>query len=205
MIRNLISLNIAAAVLFGGAVYAQETTDTETAPAEGTAPSVGGNLDLGQPVDESTQVGQRYAKEAFGDWNLTCLKTNLESDPCSLLQQVNGPQDVPMAEFSLFPLPEGQAAVAGANVIVPLETLLTEQLTISIDGAPAKRYAFSFCDPVGCVAQIGLTQADIDAMQKGSKATLRIVPAPAPDQVLRLEVSLAGFTAGFEAVSALEN
>lgn len=205
MYRKLIPLNFVAAALLGGAVHAQEASGTETPTTEGTAPSAATGLDLGQPVGDETQVGQRYAKEAFGDWNLTCLKTNLENDPCSLLQMVNGPQDVPMAEFSLFPLPEGQAAVAGANVIVPLETLLTEQLTISIDGAPAKRYSFSFCDPVGCVAQIGLTQADIDAMRQGTKATLRIVPAPAPDQVIRLDVSLSGFTAGFEAVSALPN
>ena len=108
-------------------------------------------------------------------------------------------QGQPMAEFSLFRLSGSGQAVAGATVIVPLETLLPAQLTISIDGAPGKRYNYSFCSPVGCVAQIGLTEADIAAMKKGSTATLSLVPAPAPDQTVKLTLSLKGFTAGYEA------
>ncbi|WP_282027399.1 invasion associated locus B family protein [Ruegeria faecimaris] len=205
MFRTPIKL-VAAAFLFNGAALAQETTDTaEPATESPTTEQVDNGLDLGQPVDETVKVGQRYDKEKFGDWSLNCLKMNAGKDLCSLLQVINGPQDVPMAEFSMFRLPEGGSAVAGANILVPLETLLQAQLTLSIDGAPAKRYNYSFCNPVGCVAQIGLTQGDIDAMKQGSKATLTIVPAPAPDQVIELDLSLSGFTAGYDIVDVATN
>lgn len=177
------------------------------APAEtDTAPKPASELlDLGQAVDETPQLGERYSKEKFDNWDLACIRTEAETDPCSLLQVMTDPTGNPMAEFSMFRLEEGQAAVAGATVIVPLETLLPAQLTISVDGAPGKRYNYSFCNPIGCVAQIGLTQADIDAFKKGAEATVSLVPAPAPDQVIELKLSLKGFTAGYKIVDVVSN
>ncbi len=162
-------------------------------------------LDLGQPVDDGTpKMGDRYLKEEFGDWDLACIKTESETDPCSLLQILKDPEGNPMAEVSLFRInqPGGQA-VAGATVIVPLETLLPSALTISVDGAPGKRYNYSFCNPLGCVAQIGFTQADIDAFKKGTEAILSLRPAPAPDQLVEMKMSLGGFTAGYNVVDVV--
>jgi invasion protein IalB len=85
--------------------------------------------------------------------------------------------------------------------VVPLETLLTEQLTISVDGAQPKRYPFTWCAPLGCIARVGFTQAEIDGFKKGAKATILIVPAGAPNERVNLDLSLKGFTAGFDAVS----
>ena len=110
-----------------------------------------------------------------------------------------------MAEISLFRLEGGGQAVAGASVIVPLETLLPAQLTIAVDGAPGKRYNYSFCNPIGCVAQIGLTAEDVAAFKKGTEATVALVPAPAPDQVVKLKLSLKGFTAGYDTVDVVQN
>ena len=90
-------------------------------------------------------------------------------------------------------------------MVVPLETLLPAQLTISIDGAPGKRYNYSFCNPIGCVAQIGLTEADIAAFKKGKIAQISLRPAPAPDQVVTLDMSLKGFTAGYNVVDVVSN
>ena len=47
---------------------------------------------------------------------------------------------------------------------------------------------------------MGFTAAEMDALRKGNKAVVTIVPAAAPDQQVVLEASLKGFTAGFEAV-----
>lgn len=204
MTKTLFSLS-AAFFALATAVSAQDTAQSgEAAPAaqEKTADQL---LDLGQPVGAEPQLGQRYSKEKSGDWDLACIKTEEETDPCSLLQILTDDQGNPMAEFSMFRLEEGGVAVAGATVIVPLETLLPAQLTISINGAPGKRYNYSFCNPIGCVAQIGLTQGDIDAMRKGAEAVVSLVPAPAPDQVVRLKMSLKGFTAGYEKVDVVSN
>lgn len=195
MKNTLTSLALIGLMTSASVGLAQE--DTTQAPATGT-------LDLGEPVDAGPQVGSRYSKEKFGDWDLACIKTNTDKDPCSLLQIVADDAGTPLAEFSLFRIDNGGVAIAGATIIVPLETLLTEQLTISVDGAPGKRYNYSFCNQVGCVAQIGLTEADINAFKQGKVATLSLRPAPAPNTIINADVSLTGFSAGFEVVDVAQ-
>ncbi|AUQ70475.1 invasion associated locus B family protein [Phaeobacter inhibens] len=212
MIKSLTPMTLAALMALPLPVMAQDTagaaeTEESQPAAEVTteAPKADDVLDLGQPVQDGPQLGQRYSKETHGDWDLACVKTEEESDPCSLLQIMTDTSGNPMAEFSMFRInQEGSQAVAGATVIVPLETLLPAALTISIDGAPGKRYNYSFCNPMGCVAQIGLTETDISAFKKGKKATLSLRPAPAPDQVINMELSLSGFTAGYNVVDVVK-
>lgn len=207
MFRQLAPLSFVALLALGAPVQAQDDTTTDEAaqtPAA-EAPADENPLDMGQPVVDGPQLGARYSKAKFGDWDLACIRTEAEVDPCSLLQILKDDQGNAVAEMSLFRLEAGGQAVAGATIIVPLETLLPAQLTISVDGAPGKRYNYSFCNPIGCVAQIGLTQADIDAFRKGSNATVSLVPAPAPDQVVSLPMSLSGFTAGYAAVDVVAN
>jgi invasion protein IalB len=187
-------------------VLAQDSTTDETAPAEDAAPAetADAQLDLGQPVGDEPQLGQRYSKEKFGDWDLACIKTEAETDPCSLLQILTDEAGNAVSEVSMFRIDNGGKAVAGATVVVPLETLLPGQLTIAVDGAPGKRYNYAFCNPMGCIAQIGLTAEDVEAFKKGNAATVSLVPAPAPDQRVTLNMSLNGFTAGFAAVDVVK-
>ncbi|WP_299889858.1 invasion associated locus B family protein [uncultured Ruegeria sp.] len=191
MIKNILSLNTVAAALMCGAVSAQEATPTEETPNAET----GTELDLGE---SGPRVGEQFVKEKSGEWDVSCIKAEDGEDPCAIVQVLNGPQGEPIAEVSIGKLPEGGAAVAWANVIVPLETLLQAQLALSIDGAPRKLYNYHHCVPVGCVAQLGLSQGDLSAMKAGSKATFSLVPARFPDQVLEMDMSLSGFTAGFD-------
>ncbi|MFC4214224.1 invasion associated locus B family protein [Pseudophaeobacter arcticus] len=210
MIKSLTPITLAALLAVTSTVSAQESGTTATETAEQAAPAsettADQMLDLGQPVDDGTpKLGDRYAKETHGDWDLACVKTEAETDPCSLLQILTDPNGNPMAEVSLFRIDQpGGQAVAGATIIVPLETLLPAALTISVDGAPGKRYNYSFCNPLGCVAQIGLTQADIDTFKGGSEATLALRPAPAPDQLVEMKMSLKGFTAGYNVVDVVQ-
>lgn len=203
MFKSILPLSALAVSVFAAAAFAQDTA-TEAPPAteENTADQV---LDLGQPVQDGPKLGERYAKETHGDWNIACIKTEAETDPCSLLQILQDDNGNSVAEVSMFRLEGSGQAVAGATVIVPLETLLPAQLTISVDGAPGKRYGYSFCNPIGCIAQIGLTAEDIDAFKKGGEATVSLVPAPAPDQLIALKMSLKGFTAGYDVVDIVSN
>ncbi|MCX8955641.1 invasion associated locus B family protein, partial [Ruegeria sp. NA] len=70
---------------------------------------------------------------------------------------------------------------------------------------PRKLYNYHQCVPVGCIAQLGLSQGDIDAMKAGTKATFSLVPARFPDQVLEMDMSLSGFTSGFDALNVNTN
>lgn len=198
MFKYLTPISMAAMIAMTAPLAAQETGDTS---ADGETPSV---LDLGEPVADGPQLGERYSKAKHGDWDLACIKTEAETDPCSLLQVLVDNNGNPIAEMSLFRLEDGGQAVAGATVVVPLETLLPAQLTISVDGGAGKRYNYSFCNPIGCVAQIGLTSEDIEAFKKGNAAKISLRPAPAPDQLVELDLSLKGFTAGFDVVDIVK-
>jgi invasion protein IalB len=201
MFNPLKPLAAAALVALAAPAAAQESTTGET--SQSTADQM---LDMGQDVaQDGPKPGERYSREKHGDWDMACVKTESGEDPCSMLQMLNAEDGSPMAEVSMFRIDQdGGQAVAGATIIVPLETLLPAALTVSIDNAPGKRYNYTFCNPVGCVAQIGLTQGDVDAMKKGKQATLAIRPAQAPDQLIELTMSLKGFTAAYDAVDIVE-
>lgn len=192
MIRKIVPITFAVATLFGTAVFAQETDQQQS----------GGDLDLGQT---GPRVGEQFVKDTQGDWSISCLKAETGEDPCAMVQILDGAQGDPIAEVTVGKLPQGGAAVAWANVVVPLETLLQAQLALSIDGGPRKLYNYHHCAPVGCLAQLGFTQGDIDAMKSGTKATLSLVPARAPDQLLSMDMSLTGFTAAFDGLAPTGN
>jgi invasion protein IalB len=176
----------------------EESTTTDAAQTEdGDAPE---GLDMGQEVQEPT-----YIKEQYGDWQLVCFRTDAGEDPCQMYQLLREDAGNPVAEFSLFKLPGNSQAVAGATITVPLGTLLPEGLKILVDGGKAKGYNYSTCNIRGCIAQIGLTQADITAYKAGVEATLTIVPAQAPDQTVNIKASLNGFTAAYENLQTPQN
>ncbi len=198
------SIILAGLLTKAGAAMAQET-GTET-PAEENAPAQEGapdDLILGEPLPP--KVGEPYVLQEFGDWEMRCVKApEGQNDPCNLYQLLLDNDGNQVAEVNLFRLPDGSRAAAGATIVVPLETLLTQQLTLSVDGGEARRYPFTFCNAAGCVSRLGFTQAEVDQFKRGSNATLRLVPAAAPDQEVLLTMSLTGFTAGFEGVVTLE-
>jgi invasion protein IalB len=171
----------------------EATTET---PADGEA--VGSDLSLGEPASGEPQVGQPYIREESGDWSLRCLRTEEGNDPCQLYQLLSDADGNAVAEISMFPLPEGGQAAAGATIVAPLETLLTENLTLGIDGREPKRYPFTFCNRAGCVARVGFTAEEVSQFRNGNAAQMSIVPAAAPDERVELTISLSGFTAGFE-------
>ena len=163
-----------------------------------------GSLSMGQKVEApaptpTTTASDQFTSEILGDWDLQCAEGAPEPRPCRLTQLMKDQNGNPISEISLFKLPQAEGeAVAGATIVVPLETLLPAQLTIATDGTNARRYPFAFCNQVGCVARVGLSQSDIDEFKSGTTATLTIVSAVAPDQVVSISMSLSGFTAAYD-------
>jgi invasion protein IalB len=195
--------------------YAQETATDEAAtdeaaaaeaPADATdAEQPGGDLSLGSPIDQAEataepRIGEPYIGAVFGDWALRCLKAEEGDDPCQLYQLLRDVDGNPVAEISIFPLASGGQAAAGATIVAPLETLLTQQLTLQIDGGQARRYPFTFCNTAGCVSRVGFTTEEINLFKRGNAATVRMVPAAAPDDEVLLTLSLTGFTAGYDSL-----
>jgi invasion protein IalB len=196
MFTRMTALAALACFALSGAAMAQETATQEETP--NTVPTSEGDLSLGEDTSVP-QVGQTYVREVVQDWEIQCVKTETgEDEPCQMYQLLQNEAGNPVAEVSLFKLPQGGQAVACATVIVPLETALQAQLRIAVDGAQSKRYPYSLCNQIGCFARIGLTNSDLNGFKRGAKAVVTIVPFVAQDQQIQLEMSLNGFTASFD-------
>ena len=178
--------SIAVALGLSAPLMAQETATPE---ADSAATGDAG-LSIGQEVAPAKP--EAYIREKSGDWSLECIRTGQEEEPCQLFQPLFDASENQVANIRIFRLLDGGVAEAGALVAVPLETLLTGQLTIAIDANPPKRYPFSVCDRAGCYARLGLTSEDIAAYKRGAKATITLVPFAAPDQRVSLSMSLSG-------------
>lgn len=166
------------------------------------APGADPTISMGQE-ESADKVGATYIREEKGDWQVRCVHApEGQKDPCQLYQLLQDDAGNPTAEISLFAIGNEQGAVAGATIATPLETLLTKQLRLTVDGGNTKVYPFTWCSQAGCFARVGFTAEDIAAFKAGTAATLTIVPMAAPDQTVDLKISLTGFTAGFEAISA---
>jgi invasion protein IalB len=211
-----LSLSVSMAAL-GGIQFAaaQETAPAEapaTAPTEpvaADAPTTDGlsmgaetNVAPAPKTQATAEIGETYLSQAIEGWEVRCVKLEDGSDPCQLYQLLKDAQGTSVAEISMFALPEGGQAAAGATVIAPLETLLTANMTLTIDGGKAKIYPFTFCANLGCIARIGFTAEEVAQFKKGAKAVMTIVPAAAPEQKVELDITLKGFTAGYDAVKA---
>lgn len=213
--KTLVAATCAFALSFPA--FAQEATEDTAAetpaetPAETTEEQPESVFNMGEEVDENgdpvaaeptePQVGQQYLADIYNDWALRCLKVEEGEDPCQMYQLLRDADGNEVAEIAIVPLANSGQAVAGATIVVPLETLLPEQLTLRVDGGQARRFPFNFCNVGGCVTRVGLTSQDIGLFRRGAQATLSMVPAAAPDQTVTVTMSLSGFTAAFEAVA----
>ena len=155
---------------------AEATPATEENTTTGSSTDVQSQLSLGEDADGEPTLGKPYTKEVIGAWEMRCIKTEEDVDPCQMYQLMDDGQGAPVAEFSLFR-----------------------------DGGKARRYPFAFCNPVGCYVRMGLTEADVAAFKRGKEAVITIVPALAPDQKVELSLSLDGFTASFDKSSVVED
>ena len=191
MFKSLTALPFAAIMALAAPLAAQQA-DT---------PKADSGLEMGQEVKDSVQP---YFREESGDWKLECLKTGQDAEPCQLFQAAFDDQGNQLSNIRLFRLPEGGPAAAGAVIAVPLEVLLTGQLTLTVDEGKTKRYPFSVCDPLGCYARIGLTDEEIAELKRGAKATIQVVPFVAPNERMTVTLSLKGFTAGFDKITPVE-
>ncbi len=199
MRTSLIALTLA--LVLPTQLLAQSTDDADEAPAGSL---IEDQLSLGEDAS-IPQVGETYTAETNGDWDLRCIKTEDGNDPCQMYQLLSDADGTPVAEISVFRLPEGGRAVAGATIIVPLETSLPQQLTMQVDGGSARRYPYAFCNPIGCYSRVGLVADEVAAFRRGNAAKVTIVPALAPDQKVEVTMGLSGFTATFDKTTVTQN
>ena len=177
---------------------------TDAAPAATEAPAAAATEAPAEaPAAESDepQVGDTYLKEAHGDWQLSCMRTDFGVDPCQMYQLMKDNAGVPIAEINLIDLPAGSAGPAGMTILAPLEVLLPQGIELSVDTGKPVNYPFTTCAPVGCYIRTALTEADMASFRRGKSAKFAMIPALAPDQKVDVVLSLSGFTAAWQAMT----
>ena len=161
-------------------------------------------LSIGKPLETLREPGEVYLAGNKGDWNVRCIAGNPgENDKCEIQQLLFLNENTPIADISIFKLPDGEVAVAAANVMVPLETLLTKKFRFAFSEKLVKEFQYSFCNQDGCLVRMGLLEEDIAAMKKGSSSQLSITHISRPESSINLDLSLSGFTAAFDALRPL--
>lgn len=177
-------------------------TPAAAAPAADAAipPAAGAPAAGAAPAPAADQVGAYYNKSTHDAWLLRCLKTQDGKDPCELYQLLKDQAGKSVAEVSVIPFTGEAAAII--NFVAPLETDLQAGLGLQIDAGKNNAYPFLVCAPVGCVSRIGLTEAELGRFKNGNKATVSLLPFGADPKanLVKLDVSLKGFTAGFNAL-----
>ena len=161
-------------------------------------------LSLGKPLEILREPGEIYLAGNKGDWNVRCITGNPgEADRCEIQQLLLLNENTPIADISIFKLPAGDVAIAAANIMVPLETLLTKKFRFAFSEEIVKEYPYSFCNKNGCLVRLGLLEEDVEALKKGSVSELSITHISDPEASINLDVSLKGFTAAFDIVKPL--
>ncbi len=191
---------LAALLLSAQLAGAQETA----APAVDPTLSMGTNPTAAPALktEAEAEVGDLYLAASFDEWQQRCVKSADGSDPCRLYQLLKTADGNPTVEISIFNLPAGGPAAAGAAVLVPLDTLLSANLSVGVDANKPMIYPYTVCGTDGCIARIGFSADQIAQMKGGGEGILMLVPAGAPTQQVTVKMSLKGFTAGFDAVTA---
>jgi invasion protein IalB len=159
-------------------------------------------LSLGQPLLPKANIGERYIRAENGDWAVRCVVTESGNDPCNMTQLILTADNSPIVEISLFRVQSNPSAVAGADITVPHETLLTAPLVIRYSETSAKQYPYTFCNKIGCIARIGFSQEDVDLMKAGNRTIMSITHIQKPEQAITFPMSLEGFTKSYDDLPA---
>ena len=158
-------------------------------------------LSLGKPLESIREPGEIYLAGNKGDWNVRCITGSPgEIDKCEIQQLLFLNENTPVADISIFKLPDGERAIAAANVMGRLETLLTKKFRFAFSEGSVKEFPYSFCNQNGCLVRMGLLEEDVEALQKGSFSELSITHISSPEASINLNLSLNGFTAAFDAI-----
>lgn len=203
MAKTTTSALALALVLATSPLMAQTTETPVEVPVVAADAVTDDGLSMGVEVG-GAKPGTPYVVANFDAWEQRCVKNEAGIESCQLYMLLKDSAGSATAEFALFGLPadSGGPAVAGATFIAPLETMLTSGMSLQIDGGEAKAYPFTVCTQIGCIARLGFTAEEVQTLKDGAEATITVVPYVAPDQRVELKLSLAGITAGLEAVDA---
>ena len=139
-------------------------------------------------VAEAQKTGDRHK-----DWNVRCEKpAETVPEKCFIYQTLVNQDDKPVLQVTIGYLGENNQPVAVFTL--PLGVSLRAGVDVKVDQQDLFRIPYERCAPNGCIAGIQLTDQHIARLKAGSKGQVLVHDGR---RQIPLEISLSGFTAGF--------
>ena len=137
----------------------------------------------------AAQDGKKYK-----DWTVQCEKVDpAQPEQCFIFQTLSK-NDRPMMQMAAGYLNSQPVAI----FTLPLGVALRAGVEIKVDAEQSIRIPYDRCDPGGCIAGLPLTATHIASFKKGKKVYITVLDGTG--RSVPLEISLSGFTKGFDAV-----
>ncbi len=164
------------------------------------AASVAATLSLAAPAFAAPLPGGASTlQETYQDWTVSC-QSQKDTAVCAMRQDQSSSQTgqrVLAAELR---------NVAGGKVsgviLMPFGLDLAKGATLKIDDAKGRALAFSTCLPQGCLAPVDFEAGEVAAIRKAQAFNLTAT-ALSPSQPVAFKVSLKGFGAALDRITAL--
>lgn len=159
------------------------------------------------PLEAKGPMGPSSLSETYRDWVVRCQQVEVAEANASLqlcqmsqeLHQRNGNQRVLAVNIS-GPTDGGASQV---TIITPFGLDISAGIGLRIDDVEVSSMAFTTCLPVGCVANLELDKITLTKLQEGQAAQVVLHQLQSPEPLL-ITVSLAGFTAAWDRLDALQ-
>ena len=147
-------------------------------------------------------AGEAAETARFGDWTLVRPGPGICQLRHTLLSARTGA--VLLEMLLLPPAPEAgleEGALVGLRV--PLGVSLPDGIAYRHPGRAAEAVGFAWqsCDPDLCLAAGRISPAELDRLRRGNHVEVGFRPLPDAEPI-RMQVSLAGVTAGWQALLA---
>ena len=132
-----------------------------------------------------------------GSWEVACGEGGVN---CAMAQIGNDSTGTPVLEMVVRKLEEPlevgeRTAIAVLDVITPLGVVLTEELSVSIDGGAAESAPFQICTEQGCLVREPIDEDLINRFKRGENAVVSVIAANQGE--VKATLSLSGFTKSF--------
>jgi len=138
--------------------------------------------------------------ETYEAWTVQSVKAGEGARRmCRMSQELIQPET--RQRVLLFAITKGEQEGPNATLVMPFGLLLSEGFRIEIAGQEILRGAYRTCLPDGCVAEIDLADATLEALESAAAAS--VLMTANNGQPVRADISLRGFKPAYRRLTEL--
>lgn len=170
------------------------------APADRTTQTQPQTTPQAAPQNSEQGGAAKLQTQTIGAWEVACPPTG---DNCAMAQIGNDESDTPVLEMVVRKLAEPlevgeRTAIAVLDVITPLGVVLTEGLSVTIDGGNPESAPFQICTEQGCLVREPIDESLVARFKRGNSAVVSVIAANQGE--VKATLSLSGFTKAYDSL-----